>query len=73
MCRSNSYAMKGFGIMIGVQIDPMIYITTFILEDAMYLMDRLEVGRDRKTAYERVRGKKATVLGIEVGEKLLYE
>lgn len=36
-------------------------------------MNRSEVGKDGKTAYERVRGKKATVLGVEFGEKLLYK
>ena len=30
---------------------------------------RLEVGKDGKTAYERAKGKKATVVGIEFGEK----
>ena len=30
------------------------------------------MGKDGKTAYERVKGKKVTVLGIELGEKLLY-
>ena len=42
-------------------------------EYATYLMNRLEVGQDGKTAYERTKGKKATVLGTEFGEKLLYK
>jgi hypothetical protein len=56
-----------------VKIDPRMPIVTFLLEYAAYLMNRLEVGKDGKTAYERGRGKKATVLGIEFGEKLLYK
>ena len=32
-------------------------------------MNRLEVGKDGKTAYERCKGKKAKVLGFEFGEK----
>ena len=48
-------------------------IVTFIPEYAAYLMNRLEVGKDGKVAYERVKGKKPTVLGIEFGEKLLYK
>ena len=34
----------------------------------MYLINRLEVGKDGKTAYERVKGKVASVLGLEFGE-----
>ena len=55
------------------KIDARERIVAFIPEYAAYLMNRLEVGKDGKTAYERVRGKKATVLGIEFGEKLLYK
>ena len=44
-----------------------------MVEYAGYLVNRLEVGKDGKTAYERSRGKKATVLGIEFGEKLLWK
>jgi hypothetical protein len=54
----------------GVIIDPRMQIVSFMPEYAAYLMNRLEVGKDGKTAYERVKGKKATVLGIEFGEKL---
>ena len=42
-------------------------------EYAAYLMNRLHVGKDGKTAYERTKGKKATVLGLEFGEKVLYK
>ena len=56
-----------------VKINPRMPIVTFLPEYAAYLVNRLEVGKDGKTAYERVRGKKATVLGIEFGEKLLYK
>ena len=56
-----------------MKIDPKMPIVTFLPEYSVYLMNRLEVGKDGKTAYERVKGKKATVLGIEFGEKLLYK
>ena len=46
---------------------------TFMPEYAAYLMNRREVGKDDKTSYERSKGKRATVLGIEFGEKLLYK
>ncbi len=38
-------------------------------EYAAYLLNRREVGKDGKTSYEKTRGKRATVLGIEFGEK----
>ena len=48
-------------------------VITFMPEYAAYLLNRREIGADGKTAYERNKGKKATVLGIEFGEKLLYK
>ena len=48
-------------------------IVNFMPEYAAYLLNRKEVGQDGKTSYERCKGKKATVLGIEFGEKLLYK
>ena len=38
----------------------------------MYLINRLEVGKDGKTAYERVKGKVASVLGLEFGVDFLF-
>ena len=46
-------------------------IVLWMCEHAAYLLNRLEVGRDGKTAYERMKGKKATVLGIEFGERVM--
>ena len=48
-------------------------IVAFIPEYAAYLLNRLQVGSDGKVAYQRARGKKPTVLGIEFGEKLLFK
>ena len=42
-------------------------------EYAAYLINRLEVGKDGKTAYERCSGKQSTVMAIEFGEKLLWK
>ena len=56
-----------------MRFDPKMPIVTFLPEYCAYLMNRLEVGKDATTAYERVKGKKATVLGIEFGEKLFYK
>ena len=58
---------------IGRELDARERIVTFIPEYAAYLMNRIEVGKDGKTGYERVKGKKPTVLGVEFGEKVLYK
>ena len=58
---------------MGEKLDAKEKIATFIPDYAAYLMNRLEVGKDGKTAYERTKGKKPTVLGIEFGEKVLYK
>ena len=34
-------------------------------------MNRVEVGKDGKTAYERTKGKRATILGCEFGEQVM--
>jgi hypothetical protein len=42
-------------------------------EYSAYLLNRLEVGKDGKTAWERSRGKSGNVMGIEFGEKVMYK
>ena len=37
------------------------------------MVNRLEVGKDRKTAHERAKGRTARVLGVEFGEKLMWK
>ena len=48
-------------------------IVMFMAEYGAHLMNRLEVGKDGKTAYERSRGKRGKVVGVEFGEKLIYK
>ena len=36
-------------------------------------LNRLHKGLDGKVPFERVRGKKPTVLGVEFGEKVLFK
>lgn len=48
-------------------------IVAFIPEYAAYLLNRLHEGSDGKVPYERVRGKKPTVVGIEFGERVHYQ
>ena len=48
-------------------------ILTWMCDYASYLMNRMEVAADGRTAYERIKGKKSEVLGVEFGEKLMYK
>ena len=58
---------------LGIQVDAGANVVTFMAECASFLLNRLELGKNGKPAYERVKGKSATVLGIEFGEKLLWK
>ena len=63
----------GFEERIGRKLDARERIVAFIPEYAAYLANRLQRGSDGKVAYERIRGKKPTILGIEFGEKVLFK
>ena len=56
---------------VGEQVDPREPIAQFIPEFAAFIINRLKVGKDGKTAAERCKGKRATVVGLEFGEKFL--
>ena len=58
---------------VGEQVDPREPIAQFIPEFAAFIINRLKVGKDGKTAAERCKGKKATVVGLEFGEKVLWK
>ena len=58
---------------LGFKIDAREPILTYLPEYAAHLLNRIEVGKDGKTAYERYKGKRVTVLGIHFGEKVLYK
>ena len=47
-------------------------IVAFIPDYVGYLINRLKKGEDGKVGYERCKGKKPTVIGVEFGEKLLF-
>ena len=57
---------------LGRHLDVRERIVAFMPEYASYVLNRLSVGQDGLVAYERIRGKKPTVLGLEFGEKLAY-
>ena len=56
-----------------VKIDIGHPIVTWLCEYATYLLNRFVVGRDGKTSYERMKGKRATVLGVEFGERIMLK
>jgi hypothetical protein len=58
---------------VKTKIDDEHPIITWLAEYAAWLLNRFEVGRDGKTAYERMKGKSAKVQGTEFGEKLLWK
>ena len=58
---------------LGFKVDAEKAVVAFMAEYAAYLQNRLFVGKDGKTAYERVKGKTAKVLGVEFGEKIVVE
>ena len=58
---------------IGEEVLPTEPVAQFIPEFAAYVNNRLEVGKDGKTAMERIKGKRSAVPGLEFGEKLLWK
>ena len=50
--------LLGFEERVGVKLDPREAVVQFIPEYSAYLANRLEVGKDGKTAYERTKGKR---------------
>ena len=57
----------------GVKIDATHSIWPWIAEHAGFLLMRFEVGRDGKTAYERLKGKSAKVQGMAFAEGILWK
>ena len=55
------------------KIDARERMVAFIPEYAAYIMNRLTKGLDGKVAYERIKGKKPSIIGIEFGEKVFYK
>jgi hypothetical protein len=56
----------------GLNITTFHPIIPWLVEYAAFLLNRFEVGRDGKTAYERSKGKTAKSLGLEIGEAVLW-
>ena len=58
---------------MGVRVDVRHPILSWMCDYAGFLLNRLEVSADGKTAYERNKGKRAQVLGLEFGERVLWK
>ena len=61
----------GFQERLGCKVDARERVVAFMPEYGSYLMDRLKQGKDGRVAYERFKGKKPSVAGVEFGGKLL--
>ena len=56
----------------GLRLDAKRPVIPWLIEHAAFLLNRLQVGKDGKTAYERCKGKPAKTAGIEFGELVLW-
>ena len=57
----------------GVKLDAEHVVWPWLVEYAGWVLTRAEVGKDGKTAYERSRGKRARLPGVEFGEGVLWK
>ena len=58
---------------MGIKIDTRHPVMTWLCEFVGYMMNRMEVSSDGKTAYERMKGKRSETPGLEFGEKVLWK
>ena len=58
---------------MGVKVDVRHPVITWLCEYVGFMMNRMEVARDGRTPYERVKGKKSEVMGLEFGEKVMWK
>ena len=56
----------------GIKLRPGDKAVVFLADYAAYLLNKLEVGKDGRTAWERSRGKRGVVLAVEFGERVLW-
>ena len=57
----------------GAEIPSKHAVIPWMIEYAAYLLNRFEVGHDGKTAYERLKGKRARSFGVEFGEAVHWK
>ena len=57
----------------GVRLGAKHSVVPWLIEYAAVLLNRFEVGKDGKTAYERSKGRPSKTLGVEFGEAVLWK
>ena len=57
----------------GVQIGVDHPVWSWMMEYAGWILTRCQVGKDGRTAYERLKGKRAKIQGLEFGEGVLWK
>ena len=57
---------------LGMKVEVNSAVWPWLTEHVAVLLNRLEVGADGRTAYERCKGKRAKMLGYEFGEMVLW-
>ena len=57
----------------GVKLGAKHSVVPWMIEYAAVLLNRFEVGKDGKTAYERSKGRSSKTLGVEFGEAVLWK
>jgi hypothetical protein len=63
---------SSLGERMNVKIDVLHPVNSWLCEYTSYMTNRVEVGNDGKTAYERTKGKRAEVAGLEFAEKVMW-
>ena len=48
-------------------------VVAWLVEYSAVLLNRREISKDGKTLYERLKGKRGYIPGVEFGEKVLYK
>jgi hypothetical protein len=56
-----------------IELDVQDAIWPWFIEYGSYILNRMEVGKDRKPSYERIKGKMAHINGIQFGEGIQWK
>ena len=65
-------ARSALEMRIGVKIEPEHAVMAQLIEYVSLLLNRCEVGRDGRTAYERNKNKSSKLMGLEFGECVMW-
>ena len=65
-------ARSALEMRIGAKIEPEHAVMTWLIEYVSLLLNRYEVGRDGRTAYERNKNKSSKLMGLEFGVCVMW-